>query len=80
MADTKRRARGEDSIFFAPSRKCWVGEITVGWKPDGRRDRITVRGRPRPMSRTNSGLSTRNWTRVSGRLPTTPSSSASKTV
>jgi hypothetical protein len=45
MADTKRRARGEDSIFFAPSRKCWVGEITVGWKPDGRRDRITVRGK-----------------------------------
>jgi hypothetical protein len=55
MADTKRRARGEDSIFFAPSRGCWVGEITVGWKPDGRRDRITVRGRPRPMSRTNLG-------------------------
>jgi integrase len=45
MADTKRRARGEDSIFFAPSRNCWVGEITVGWKPDGRRDRITVRGK-----------------------------------
>lgn len=45
MADTKRRARGEDSIFFAPSRGCWVGEITVGWKPDGRRDRITVRGK-----------------------------------
>jgi hypothetical protein len=36
---------GEDSIFFAPSRKCWVGEITVGWKPDSRRDRITVRGK-----------------------------------
>lgn len=45
MADTKRRARGEDSIFFAPSRRSWVGEITVGWKPDGRRDRITVRGK-----------------------------------
>jgi hypothetical protein len=23
----------------------WTGTITVGWKPDGRRDRITVRGR-----------------------------------
>ena len=45
MADTKRRARGEDSIFFAPSRGCWVGEITVGWKADGLRDRITVRGK-----------------------------------
>ena len=45
MADTKRRARGEDSIFFAPSRGCWVGEITVGWKANGQRDRITVRGK-----------------------------------
>ena len=37
MADTKRRARGEDSIFFAPSRKCWVGDN--GWlesqRPEG---------------------------------------------
>ena len=23
----------------------WTGTITVGWKPDGRRDRLTVRGR-----------------------------------
>jgi hypothetical protein len=23
----------------------WTGTITIGWKPDGRRDRITVRGR-----------------------------------
>jgi hypothetical protein len=45
MADIKRRARGEDSIFFAPSRGCWVGEITVGWKANGQRDRITVRGK-----------------------------------
>ena len=45
MADTKRRARGEDSIFFAPSQGCWVGEITVGWKANGQRDRITVRGK-----------------------------------
>jgi integrase len=45
MAETKRRARGEDAIFFAPSRNCWVGAITVGWKPDGRRDRITVRAK-----------------------------------
>ena len=45
MADTKRRARGEDSIFFAASRGCWVGEITVGRKANGQRDRITVRGK-----------------------------------
>jgi len=36
---------GEDSIYYDRSRNRWVGTITVGWKPDGRRDRITVRGR-----------------------------------
>jgi len=45
MAGTKRRARGEDSIYYDRSRDRWTGTITVGWKPDGRRDRITVRGR-----------------------------------
>src|SRR5260370_41261425 len=45
MADTKRRARGEDSIYYDRSRDRWTGTITVGWKPDGRRDRTTVRGR-----------------------------------
>ena len=45
MAETKRRARGEDSIYFDRSRDRWTGTITVGWKPDGRRDRIIVRGK-----------------------------------
>ncbi len=45
MAETKRRARGEDSIYYDRSRDRWAGTITVGWKPDGRRDRIIVRGR-----------------------------------
>ena len=45
MAETKRRARGEDSIYNERSRNRWAGTITVGWKPDGRRDRIIVRGR-----------------------------------
>jgi integrase len=45
MAETKRRARGGDSIFYDRSRNRWAGTITVGWKPDGRRDRIIVRGR-----------------------------------
>jgi len=45
MAETKRRARGEDSIYYDQSRDRWTGTITVGWKPDGRRDRITVRGK-----------------------------------
>ena len=45
MAETKRRARGEDSIYYDRNRERWAGTITVGWKPDGRRDRIIVRGR-----------------------------------
>jgi hypothetical protein len=45
MAETKRRHRGEDSIYYDRSRDRWTGTITVGCKPDGRRDRITVRGR-----------------------------------
>jgi hypothetical protein len=45
MARAKCRARGEDSIYYDRSRDRWTGTITVGWKPDGRRDRITVRGR-----------------------------------
>ena len=45
MAETKRRARGEDSIYYDRSRDRWTGTITVGWQPDGRRDRITVRGK-----------------------------------
>ena len=45
MAETKRRARGEDSIYYDRSRERWTGTITVGRKPDGRRDRITVRGK-----------------------------------
>jgi hypothetical protein len=40
-----RHARGEDSIYYDRSRDRWTGTITVGWKPDGRRDRITVRGK-----------------------------------
>jgi hypothetical protein len=45
MAETKRRARGEDSIYYDRSRDRWDETITIGWKPDGRRDRIIVRGR-----------------------------------
>ena len=45
MAETKRRARGEDSIYYDRSRDRWTGTITVGWKPPARRDRITVRGK-----------------------------------
>jgi hypothetical protein len=38
-----RPGRRFDLLRPEPDR--WTGTITVGWKPDGRRDRITVRGR-----------------------------------
>jgi hypothetical protein len=31
MAETKLRARGEDSIFYDRSRDRWTGTVTVGW-------------------------------------------------
>ena len=34
-----------NSIYYDRSRDRWTGTITIGWKPDGRRDRVTVRGR-----------------------------------
>src|SRR5690349_11375842 len=38
---------GAETLGFESdqSRDRWTGTITVGWKPDGRRDRIIVRGR-----------------------------------
>jgi len=30
MAETKRRARSEDSIYYDRSRNRWTGAITVG--------------------------------------------------
>jgi hypothetical protein len=44
MAQTKRRAGGEDSIYYDRSRDRWTGTITVGWRPAGRRDRMGVAG------------------------------------
>ena len=76
MAETKRRARGEDSIFYDRSRNRWAGTITVGWKPDGRRDRIIVRGKTKTEVKTSCAPSTRNLPRASAPPPDTPSSSA----
>jgi hypothetical protein len=76
MAETKRRARGEDSIYYDRSRDRWTGTITVGWKPDGRRDRSPFAAGPRPRSRTSCAPSTPNLPQGYARRPITPSSSA----
>jgi integrase len=42
---TKRRGHGEDSIFFDAERNRYVGSISLGYGPDGRRLRRKVSGR-----------------------------------
>src|SRR5215813_10091387 len=42
---TKRRGHGEDSIFFAADKNRYVGSISLGYGPDGRRIRRKVMGK-----------------------------------
>jgi len=39
MADTsaKRRGHGEDAIYFAADKNRYIGAVSVGFGPDGRR-------------------------------------------
>src|SRR6266568_2589908 len=41
----KRRGRGEDSVYFDQANGCWVASVSLGFSPDGKRRRRTVRGR-----------------------------------
>jgi hypothetical protein len=45
MVSSKRRGHGEDSIYFDHSNHCWVASVSLGYSPDGKRRRRTVRGR-----------------------------------
>ena len=42
---TKRRAHGDDAIYFAADKNRYVGAISLGYGPDGRRVRRKVTGR-----------------------------------
>jgi hypothetical protein len=42
---TKRRGAGEDSIFFLAERNRYVGDVSLGFRPGGRRIRRQVAGR-----------------------------------
>ncbi len=42
---TTRRGHREDSIFFSADRDRWIGEISAGFRADGRRFRRKVTGR-----------------------------------
>jgi hypothetical protein len=63
-------------LFYDRSRNRWAGTITVGWKPDGRRDRIIVRGKTK--TEVKDKLRTKHQELAAGiRAPAgTPSSSA----
>lgn len=41
----RRRERGDDGISWDKTNKYYVGTISLGFKPDGKRDRRTVRGK-----------------------------------
>jgi hypothetical protein len=41
----KRRGRGESSIYQRESDGLWVGSVSLGYGPDGRRKRRTVYGK-----------------------------------
>ena len=47
MADTsaKRRGHGEDAIYFAADKNRYIGAVSVGFGPDGRRLRRKVSGK-----------------------------------
>ena len=47
MAEPKlrRRGHGEDAIYFAASKNRYVGAISLGFTPDGKRIRRKVSGK-----------------------------------
>src|SRR3984957_8258311 len=42
---TRRRGRGEDAIYFDAAKNRYVGAISLGFGPDGKRTRRKVTGR-----------------------------------
>jgi integrase len=44
-AQARRRGHGEDSIYFDATKNRYVGAVSAGWGPDGKRLRRKVRGK-----------------------------------
>ena len=42
---TSRRGRGEDAIYFATAKNRYVGSVSLGFGPDGKRIRRKVFGK-----------------------------------
>jgi len=49
MADAslKRRGHGEDAIYFAADKNSYIGAVSLGFGPDGKRVRRKVTGKTR---------------------------------
>jgi integrase len=47
MSETavRRRGNGEDAIYFATAKNRWVGSVSLGYRPDGKRIRRKVLGK-----------------------------------
>jgi integrase len=50
-ARTRRRARGDDSIYFDAANNCWTAAVSLGYAADGRRVRRKVTGRTKTAVR-----------------------------
>ena len=77
MATAARRGHGEGSIYRDEANGTWVGAISLGWRPDGKRIRRKVTGRTKTEVRdklkklqaeTDAGLKTSaSYTLAEGR-------------
>jgi hypothetical protein len=47
----RRRGRGDDGISWDKTNKFYIGTISLGYRPDGKRDRPTVRGKTKAQVR-----------------------------
>ena len=65
-AEKKRRDRGDDGISWDNTNKCFVGTISLGTDPSGKRIRRTVTGKTKGRSRPSSTSYTTRSRPVSG--------------
>jgi len=50
-AASVRRFRGDDTVYFDAANGCWVSSVALGYSPDGKRRRRSVRGRTKTQVR-----------------------------
>lgn len=48
---TRRRERGEGSLSWSESRQRWIGRVSVGYRPDGKRRIVTVSAKTKTEAR-----------------------------